>query len=98
MKIELSKHAETRQQQRGVQAAAISFVANHGKRTRTNNGCIKAHFDKGCLRKIKYDKEINNLYRQNDQQINKLVLIMNPSSGKVVTVMHVNQSQKIRWN
>ena len=98
MRLELSKHAETRQQQRGVQPAAISFVTNYGKRTRTHNGCIKAHFDKGCLRKIKYDKEVNNLYRQNDQQINKLVVIMNPSSGKVVTVMHVNKSKKIRWN
>ena len=97
MRLELSKHAETRQQQRGVQPAAISFVANYGKSIRTNNGCIKKHFDKGCLRKIEHNKSANELYKQNDQQINKLVVIMNPSSGKVITVMHVNKSKKIRW-
>jgi len=98
MRLELSKHAETRQQQRGVQPAAISFVANYGKSIRTNNGCIKKHFDKGCLRKIEHNKSANELYKQNDQQINSLVLIINPLLNLVVTLMHSDKSKKLRWN
>lgn len=98
MRLGLSKHAEIRQQQRGVQSAAISFVANYGKSIRTNNGCIKKHFDKGCLRKIKHDKSVNELYKQNDKQINSLILIINPLLNLVVTVIHADKSKKLRWN
>ena len=97
-KLVLSKHAVIRKQQRGIQPAAISFIVNYGKSIRTNNGCIKKHFDKGCLRKIKNDKIAKNLYRQNDQQINSLILIINPSCETLVTVMHSDKSQKLRWN
>ncbi|MBC8221716.1 MAG: hypothetical protein H8E92_03020 [SAR86 cluster bacterium] len=93
-----TQHAKIRVQQRGVPEDAISFIMNNGKQMRTKNGCIKKYFDKGCLLKIKYNKNLQNIFKRNDKQIMSTILIFDPINDTLVTVIHPNQSKKLRWN
>tara|TARA_B110000008_G_C16639615_1_gene432040 strand:- start:73 stop:342 length:270 start_codon:yes stop_codon:yes gene_type:complete len=86
MNLELTKHARTRCQQRGMPIEAIEFIFMHGKSINTHQD--KKYFcTKKILSKLKHiEKEV---IRKFDKFILNTAIVCN--DNRLITVMRINK-------
>jgi hypothetical protein len=82
--MELTRHARTRMQQRGIAAAALDALLDYGRARHLHNGCEIVFFDKDAKARL---ARANALAAREAEKLTRTYAIMG-SNGVVITVGH----------
>lgn len=91
----MTKHADKRMQQRGIPEEVILFIKENGKSINTH-GVRKYFFNKGCYKKIQYQKDLINFVKKFDKQIFSTAIVCDQNT--CITAMKINTTQRLHWN
>ncbi|MDP6537058.1 MAG: DUF4258 domain-containing protein [Gammaproteobacteria bacterium] len=83
--MNLTRHAENRMQQRGINRQAVDYVLAYGRESYGHHGCQVVWLDKQARRRIR-DEESEEMARKLDKCLNTYAVI--DQNGTVITVGH----------
>jgi hypothetical protein len=83
--MNLTRHAQQRMQQRGINLQAIDYVLAYGREVHNHHGGCIIWLDKRCRQRIA-QKEGDAVVRNLHKHLNVYVIVN--SDGKVITVGH----------
>lgn len=93
--MELSKHCQTRIQQRGINLETIYLIKNYGQKINTH-GDFKMFINKKSLKKLCQSKEMGKSFKKLEKQIKTTAIVVSSCGKKCITAMKINK--RIRWN
>jgi hypothetical protein len=83
--MNLTRHAQKRMQQRGINLQAIDYVLTYGREIHDHHGSCIVWLDKRCREKIGH-AEGNKVIRSLHKHLNAYVVV--DSDGWIITVGH----------
>ena len=85
MQLELTKHAQTRMQQRGIPQDIIEQLLGYGRMTHDHHGGQIVWFDRASRRRLQREFGMSS-YRVTEKHLDAYVVL--DSEGRVLTVGH----------
>ena len=76
-----TKHAETRQQQRGIKNETVDLLLQHGKKTYKNNGTVVLCFPKKIQAQLEQD-------HKNIKNLRNAYALITTNENRIITVGH----------
>ncbi|MDP6653743.1 MAG: DUF4258 domain-containing protein [Gammaproteobacteria bacterium] len=83
--MNLTRHAENRMQQRGINRQAVDYVLAYGRKSYDHHGCRVVWLDKQARLRI-HEEEGHEVVRKLDKCFNTYAVI--DQNGTVITVGH----------
>ena len=93
--MELSKHCQTRIQQRGINIETIHLIKNYGQKINTH-GDYKMFISKKSLKKLCQSKELGMNFKKLEKQIKTTAIVVSSCGQTCITAMKINK--RVRWN